>query len=287
MAVLAAARGWFVFPCVPNGKDPREVRPGVGIKWGTVATNDPEQVARCRWRPGENYGIAAKPSGLVVVDLDRRKPGGDPFKKFPAWRGEPGIADGWDTLAALAERYSQDMVPWTHTVRTPSGGSHLYYLAPAGRTIPCRSPGPMIDIKAAGSEYGGYVVGPGSEIDGARYEVIDDQDPVPLPEWLADAIDAPQQQRSGVVPIGTTRSADRHGRLRGLVQLVLDGKPGDRNDPLFWAACRAGEMIRDGQLDEDTAMRVLVDAALESGLRGGEPEAIKCVWGGLRRGAAA
>lgn len=279
-AALAAARGWHVFPCVPNGKAPRE-----GLSWPSAATNDPEQVMRARWRNGENYAIATRPSGLVVIDLDRRKPGGDPFRRWPAWRDEPGITDGWDVLAALAGQCGAGL-PWTHTVTTPSGGAHLYYLAPAGRPIPNRCPGPMIDVKAAGGADGGYVVGPGSVIDGRSYEVADDQDPVPLPAWLADLIDPPQQAARRMAP-QATRMASRYGRLRGLVQHVLDGTDHDRNGRVYWAACRAAEMIRAGQLDEATAERVLVDAAIEAGLRGGEAEARRSIASGLRRGAAA
>jgi Bifunctional DNA primase/polymerase, N-terminal len=282
-AGLAAARGWYVFPVEPNGKKPRVVAPGKRFPWATWSTNDPEKVMGSHWRPNENYGIAAKLSGLVVVDLDRLKP--DSLKRWPEWLGEPGIRHGWDTLAALAERAGVTGLPWTYTVRTPGGGAHLYYLAPDGPPVPNRCPGPMIDIKAAGGQDGGYVVGPGSVIDGRSYEVTDDQDPVPLPAWLGAAIAGPQRPERPATTAAMP-AAGTYGRLRGLVQHVLDGGPGDRNGRVHWAACRAAEMIRDGQVDEATAEQVLTEAALAAGLRGGEAEARRTIASGLRRGRA-
>ncbi len=275
-AVAAARRGWYVFPVRAGGKQPR-----AGLSWPDAACADPRRVAAAGWRPGENYGIAAKPSGLVIVDLDRPKPG---YALPPAWRGEPGIVDGKDVLATLAERVRRKW-PSTFTVGTPSGGWHLYYRAIPARRIGNRPLGPLIDIRGGGDSNGGYVVGPGSAIAGRVYEVIDGRDPEPLPDWIADLLDPPEQRRAPATAPGSPDGM--YPRLRGLVQHVLDGMPGDRNHRLFWAACKAREMVSAGQIDQDTAERVLVQAALEAGLRGGEPEARRTVRSGLRTGSGA
>jgi hypothetical protein len=275
-AYRCAERGWHVFPTRPDGKEPRR-----GLLWAAVATADLSRLARATWRPGENYGIAAKPSGLVVVDLDKPKPGYVLPARWREWADEPGIVDGRDVLAVLAERAVQQW-PHTFTVTTPSGGAHLYYTAPAGRSIGNKQLGPLIDIRG-GKGDGGYVLGPGSILGGRRYEVTDDQDPQLLPGWIADLLDPPPgvKQTAGRPIAGT-----RYGRLRGLVQTVLDSAPGNRNGPLYWAACRAGEMVRTGEVDQATAERVLVEAALEAGLRGGEPEARRTIASGFRQVAA-
>ena len=113
-AIQAAARGWYVFPVRPGGKEPRR-----GLSWPAAATCDPAAVAAARWQPGENYGIAAKRSGLVILDLDMPKDG---YQLPPQWDSEPGITDGKDVLAALADRNGVTEWPCTCTVRTPSGG---------------------------------------------------------------------------------------------------------------------------------------------------------------------
>lgn len=269
-AVAAARRGWYVFPVRAGGKQPR-----AGLSWPDAACADPRRVAAAGWRPGENYGVAAKPSGLVVVDLDRPKPG---YALPSAWRDEPGIADGRDVLAALAERGGR---PWpaTFTVATPSGGWHLYFRAAPGRRIGNRPLGPLIDIRGGGDSNGGYVVGPGSVIDGRRYEVIDGRDPEPLPGWIADLLDPPRP--GAAAPRGAQAPPELYPRLRGLVRHVLEGTPGDRNGRLYWAACRAGEMVAAREISRESAELVLVQAAVEAGLRGGESEARRTVASGL------
>ena len=48
---------------------------------------------------------------------------------------------------------------------------------------------------------------------------------------------------------------------------------GERNDRLFWAACRAGEMLMLGVFSASEARRLLVDAAISTGLEPREAEA--------------
>lgn len=276
-AMRAAERGWHVFPTRPGGKEPR-----AGLSWPKAATGDPTVVARCSWRPGEGYGVAAKPSGLVIIDLDCPKPG---YELPAAWRDEPGIVDGRDVLAALAERAGETSWPHTFSVATPSGGMHLYYTAPPARPIGNKPLGPLIDVRGGGNGNGGYVIGPGSVLGGRAYTVVDDREPEPLPGWIADLLDPPRKPPSP--PPHERHAGTGYGRLRGIVEHVLGGPPGDRNGRLYWAACRARELVTAGELDQHTAESVLVEAALEAGLRGGEPEARRTITSGLRRKGAA
>jgi hypothetical protein len=102
----------------------------------------------------------------------------------------------------------------------------------------------------------------------------------PVPGWLAEALrprPAPEREHQAGYP------ASMYGALRGLVGFVLGGTPGvDRNDRLFWAACRAAGMVAARKVDPAMAEAVLVEAALRAGLRGGEPEARRTVASGLR-----
>jgi hypothetical protein len=273
-AVGAAERGWFVFPTRPGAKQPRP-----GLSWPDAATADLARLALARWRPDENYGIAAKPSRLVIIDLDKPKPGYELPHRWRHWQDEPGIRDGWDVLAALAERAG---MPWpsTFTVLTPSGGAHLYHRAPAGRSIGNKPLGPMIDVRGGGEGNGGYVLGPGSVLNDRKYEVADGQDPQPLPAWIADLLDPPQRAPAAVsVPRGL--SGRVASRLDGLIAAVLNATKGERNNALHWAACRAAEMVTKHQLRVEQVHAALAEAALSAGLT--DREAERTIASALRR----
>lgn len=282
-AVAAARRGWAVFPCRPGDK-----RPAVP-DWERRACSVPERVARYWPSPRYNAGIACGPSGLTVLDLDTHSP-------LPEeWQQEPGICDGSDVLAAIAG-WAGQLWPVTYTVKTPTSGLHLYFTAPGGPEIrnSAGKIGPLIDVRAAG----GFVLAAGSVLDerayprspgcrdlvrgGHAYELADERDPVPLPEWLA-ALARPD--RAAPVPAGRDRGrGTASARLRGLVNTVRSGTPGDRNGPLYWACRRAAEMIRVGEISREDAEEALVSASLEAGLRGGEPEARRTFASAMRGG---
>ena len=216
-AIAAAERGWCVFPTRPGGKEPRR-----GLSWSRAATADLAALERAQWRPGENYGIAAKPSGLVIIDLDQPKPGYEFPPRWQYWRGERGVVDGRDVLAVLAAQAGAGEWPHTFTVATPSGGAHLYYLAPAGRSIGNKPLGPMIDVRGGGDGDGGYVLGPGSILADRAYEITDSRAAVPLPGWIADLLDPPRPPDAPPTQ-AKTRADDRvAARLDGLIATVLD-----------------------------------------------------------------
>jgi P4 family phage/plasmid primase-like protien len=140
-ALAYVGSGWAVFPLIPNTKEPLTKH---GFK---DASKDAEVVKRW-WteHPTANIGIATgEVSGLVVVDVDVKN-------------GAKGV----ESFSSLVS-----MTP-TLAVETPSGGMHFYYISP-GPTR-CRiGLLPGIDIKADG----GYVVSPGSQIDGKAYEWVE------------------------------------------------------------------------------------------------------------------
>jgi hypothetical protein len=159
-ALAAARRGWHVFPCHPESKRPATKQ------WEQQATIDEQQIHQC-WPDysRKNVGIATGPSGLLIVDLDQPK---NPADLAPEpWCGR-GCTTGADVLAWLATEQATS-VPHTATVTTPSGGRHLYFRQPpvlelgnsAGRL------GWKIDTRG----HGGYVLAPGSIIEGHRYRI--------------------------------------------------------------------------------------------------------------------
>lgn len=52
------------------------------------------------------------------------------------------------------------------------------------------------------------------------------------------------------------------GRIHALVHTVLTAENGKQQQLLFWAACRFGEMISTGAIDESVARELLIDAGM-------------------------
>jgi len=263
-AAAAARRGWAVFPCRPGDK-----RPAVQ-DWENRACTDPERVARYWPSPRHNVGIACGPSRLVVVDLDAHG-------ELPEeWQELPGVHDGKDVLVQICDWAGQ---PWptTYTVATPSGGWHLYFAAPQGSGIRNSASliGPQVDVRGTG----GYVVAAGSAVGGGAYEVITEDDPAPLPEWIARLL-SPKAAQPDRRPGG---HGSAPGRLAGLLRAVEQAKPGTRNETLFWAASRAAEMVAEGKAGDGDVVGQLVEAAAAAGLS--EPEARRTIASAMRGGA--
>ncbi len=159
-ALQYASLGWLVFPCwgIVSDESGRGCACPLGAacqspgkhpitkKGFKEATTNRELILRW-WtsHPNANVAVATgSESGLVVIDLDVKN----------------GV-DGVDSLKALGP------VPQTLTVRTGSGGLHLYYKHPGGTVSnSARKLGPGIDVRGDG----GYVIAPPSvHISGGVY----------------------------------------------------------------------------------------------------------------------
>ncbi|GLZ05273.1 hypothetical protein Acsp03_27390 [Actinomadura sp. NBRC 104412] len=262
-ALACAERGWRVFPIRPRVKKPPAV-----ADWEGRATADRARIQRCwQHRPSLNVGIACGPSGLVVIDLDRPKPGQSPP---PEWAG---AADGAQVLAALADRHGQPYPADTFTVRTATGGTHLYFTAPPGAELRNTTGrhrtglGWLIDTRAAG----GYVVAPGSVVnlpDGTgAYQVVNDRPPAPLPPWLADLLTTARTPPPPPLsaPTGRAQVADLpayvQAALKGELARVTGAVTGGRNHALNKAAYNLGRLVGAGVLPEEAANDALWNAA--------------------------
>ena len=164
-ALRLAAGGFQVFPCAENGKLP------VIKDFPNRATTDPKRVES--WWNGrpKNVGIStshfAADEALVVVDVDVKD----------GKRGD---------LSLLNLDLEGFELPATFTVSTPSGGQHLYYRTPKALRQGTDTLGNGIDIRSLG----GYVLGPGSVIDGRTYEITNKSHIAPAPEWLVARLGA-------------------------------------------------------------------------------------------------
>ncbi|MFD5317888.1 bifunctional DNA primase/polymerase [Streptomyces sp. NPDC127098] len=265
-ALDTAARGGHVFPLIPGSK-----RPAIS-RWEVRATTDPERIGRCWGHGPYNIGLATGPSRLVVVDLDVPKPGED---------GPHGATN----LAELCERHGRPFPGDTFTVATPSGGRHLYFTAPPGAALrnTAGKLAPKVDTRAGG----GYVVAPGSFVDGRVYEPVRDVPVAPLPAWLARLL-APAPlppQRAVSVPLkGTDR---RTTYLRAAVKAELARVTGsaadEHNRDLFRASVALGQLVAGGALNASEVAAWLTDAAASVGQKPGETA--RTIASGFRIGA--
>ncbi|MGH3519117.1 MAG: bifunctional DNA primase/polymerase [Haloechinothrix sp.] len=292
-ALSAAARGWRVFPLRVGAKRPAlhgvERCPRVGPcadghqGWEQRATTNRDQVTRCWSADTYNIGLATGPSGLLVIDLDTTKPGDVPP---PEWRAV-GAASGADVLAHLAACATATL-PATFTVATGTGGTHLYYRAPAGMRM--RNTAGVLGWKVDTRAHGGYVVAAGSTVNGRTYTVTDDRDPVPLPGWLVGRLTPAPLPRAPVAPIRPTtgrRSRYLEAAIRSELARVDDAARSQRNSSLYVAALALGQLVAGGELTEVEVRHLLLTAAGRHIACGAysQRQATQTITSGLRAGA--
>ncbi len=135
-------------------------------------------------------------------------------------------------------------------VRTPSGGSHLYYEGDAQGNASMSKHG--LDLRGRG----GYVLAPPSAVDGRSYVLVGRSvQPAQIDFGRIREHLQPQPQRPVWSP--------ERGAGRGVGHLpswVAGLQEGNRNAGLFWAACRAVEAGDAHTLD------ALAQAAASTGL---------------------
>lgn len=229
-ALDAAERGWAVLPLRPGSKRPalhgEDVCPGIGDcagghrKWEERATIDPDRIRRAWGDLPFNVGIGTGPSGLVVVDLD-----------MPKRKSSTDTPSGVTTFTALCERAGQ-AVPTTRTVRTASGGVHLYFTTPPGVRLGNTAGrlGKRIDTRA----WGGYVVAPGSLTSTGAYAVVNDAPTAPLPEWLCSHLAVRQASRAvSAAPSSVRASSYAAAGLDAETASVRQATEGERNATLL------------------------------------------------------
>ncbi len=255
-AAQAYARaGWPVFPLIPGEKVPLSRTHGF-----QDASTDPERIAAWWGRnPGRNVGIATGAPGPDVLDVDQHGEAGNGFAGFNRLR-RAGLVTGVKAIVA-----------------TPGGGLHAYFAGTDQRSG--KLPAQHVDFRAQG----GYVVAPPSraggkpyelvqhEGGGKPYELVQHEGGIATLDWTAvrDLLEPQRERRRG-----PQRTGDKPADVARLAAFVAKQEHGNRNDGLFWAACRAHEA---GLLDDPAAADELVAAALRSGLRGGEREARRTI----------
>jgi putative DNA primase/helicase len=239
-ALAYARRGWPVFPCRLDNKQP------LVKHWPRVASRDEVQI-RDWWRrwPRALIGVPTGRSGagFVVLDIDVKR----------------ADQNGFDTLAELGHA----VLPDTPMVHTRSGGLHVYF-DPGERSIrntagaKGRGIGRGLDIRGDG----GYVIVP-SPGSGYRWDPVYKLDDVPLapaPAWLGAPVPEP---RRAARPVRPSRGLSPYAEaaLDGACRRIITAPNGEQEATLNGEAFRIGTLAGAGGLPADFARRTLHWAA--------------------------
>lgn len=244
-ALELAAQGYACFPCGPHK---RPTCPRGFLR----ATADAAELRDLWWQyPGVLVGVATGPaSQIAVLDVDLGK--------------QESAREWWAT-------HESRLTP-TRTHRTRSGGLHLVYGDWTDGALRC-SEGKIakgIDVRADG----GYAIW----WPAAGLPVLSDAPIAPWPDDLIEALAAPA--RTAPLPplpppirLPRRINGDLRPRLHraiGIVRTVVNAAEGERNRVLFWAACRARDMIAAGEVDRPAGIQV-IEALHQAALRAGLP----------------
>ncbi len=229
-AVQWARRGFRVFPCHPDepGRDgnARRAKKPMWEGWTEWATADEATIRS--WWGSQEFNIGVLTTDLVVVDIDI-KPDRDGMASWMSLYG------GFDTLA----------------VRSPSGGLHLYY-GGANVALNQGALGRGLDIRS----HHGYVLAPGSTIDGVPYRVEMDQPIAQAPQAVIARCKPPGER---VANAQETLVDEDDARAVALAVQAIAGTPpaveGERSEAAYRLACK----VRDFGISE-TMCRSLMAA---------------------------
>jgi len=210
------------------------------------ATCDEKQIRQWwkRW-PDANIGLALD-GKFWVLDVDN--------------------PDGEKSLAELEAQH--EPLPSTTTVRTGSGGRHIYFQAPSfAIKTSAGKLGPGIDVRGANS----YVLVPPSQTV-AEYRWITRNKLTQAPGWFLRLVDEVARPAQGLGhPQGPKRltplsRAYARSVLNGELSYLRQAIPGERNYRLNRAAFRLGQLVATGSLDRAKVETRLTKCALATGL---------------------
>jgi putative DNA primase/helicase len=291
-----ARRGWPVFPCNPENKQPllaadrdpvtqKKIKGSGGV---SKATTDEEQI-RAWWKrwPKAMIGVAMGRNQCFALDFDPRSDEGT------------GEVFTLERLKAETEAMIGCALPETLAAVTPSDGVHVYYRQPAGEPIRNRGNLPEhVDVRGAG----GYVIAPPSVMaDGRRYRWLRgnwNSEIAEAPEALVALLRDKGKKGSMGNPMDPGRSAERRRSrapaaddqvdeaVRKYALAALDaecqelrrtpeggGPNKGRNGQLNVCALKIASLVAAGALDEAIARPSIEAAARAVGLEEREIQA--------------
>ncbi|AWV20346.1 putative membrane associated protein (plasmid) [Roseomonas mucosa] len=233
MAEAAVALGLPVFPCGAD-KKPLTMH---GFK---DATTDPARIRTMFSNPAAAMiGVpTGEQTGVVVIDVDRKE-----------------NRQGGQWLDANSHR-----MPQTRTIRTGSGGLHIYLLHPGQRVKNSNDKiAPGIDVRGDG----GYVIVPPSP----GYSVADDAPFAEMPDWIVATLCPPEPVATPVPPRAPRTPTSQGGTPYGLkalddeCQAIDRAGFGSQESTLNAAGLKIGALVAGGELEHGPALAALLSSA--------------------------
>jgi hypothetical protein len=266
-AIEMAEMGMSVFPLpplskVPNNQDNPDSLAVDGhwsVKWKEMSVEPYDvETIRTAWPEYANIGVNCEQSVLWVLDIDTKN------------------GNGVGEFTKLCKVYGDGDWPDTLTVRTASGGYHLYF--EAGDHGLANTKGALAkNIDTRGT--GGYVVGWGSTVivgEAFRsYKIVHEAGFEPIPPWLAGLCKTLRRETDAKAAVARARvqwelkyltPGEVQKRIDGYVDELASQPEGGRNHLLYKTACRFGELAAAGHIDEDTARNLCEVACERNGL---------------------
>lgn len=273
-----ASKGLRVFPCAPGKKIPC-------ITHGVTEASTDERQIREWWRrwPGAGIGLVPGPR-YFVLDVDTHAPKVDDRRS----KGRD-LIDGFEGIARLE---AQGLIlPATLTAQTPSGGLHLWFLAPhpmrPTRYTRIGDALAGLDVRACDS----YVVAPPTRIGDGGYTWIHRVPAADPPGWLVPLLEW-REPEEPARPIPQVDYEDKGARR--WAEVVLDNALGRirsataRHSAWLAESKLVGGLVGSGLIGEQEAIAALESAARDS-LKPGESRAKeirRTIAGGLEKGKA-
>jgi hypothetical protein len=231
---LARRHKLRIFPIMPNAKTS-------AIKgWQERATTNIAQL-EAWWRQDPDYNVGVYTEGMCFIDIDVKHDGEKHFAEF-----------------LEAHKKLGEELPPTFTVRTQSGGRHLYFATPGGVEVrgSVGKIAPGIDIRGAG----GYVVGPGSTINGKQYTILPEaaeREVMFAPEWFV-AVAKRSRERSANAGKRLTEETEQaiaaaEDYIANHAPCAIEGEGGDLTT--YKVAAR----LFDFGLNRDTALELMLE----------------------------
>lgn len=224
-ALGLAARGFKVFPIRAGEKSPPLIP-----AWQDHATTDATTVAGwwTKW-PQANVGIHC--DGLVVIDVDPKNGGNE----------------------SLVELKKEIKLEKTYAVRTPSGGTHIYYRS--GDILvrnAVHALGRGIDVRTTA----GYVVGAGSRTAAGAYVAVLDAPLARVSDAVVAKLGARKAERKEQAPPVETYVETAMARAFSFLEthpVAVQGQGGDHHT--YSTICR----VRDFGVPQERAAEALAD----------------------------
>ncbi|MHB1733425.1 MAG: bifunctional DNA primase/polymerase [Ferrimicrobium acidiphilum] len=242
-----AARGWAAYPLAPGTKKPLK-----GSHGFHDATTDTSALIDAFTDPPDlNIGIrTGEASGIVVIDVDAHE----------------GAANGYVSIKALAAQGLKfptgNRRIGCAIAKTPSGGLHLYYAAPAEARIKSTSGvlAPGLDTRGEG----GYIVAPPSVTEKGAYKWKQCPETLlELPAWVIERVKVtPVPERPRTEPTETIPPTVKD-MLKDRLDRIATASNGQRNATLNREAFYLAQYVGKG-FDEQQLTEWLRRAALKS-----------------------